>query len=160
MDRAQEHRHGEVLRAALDRPGVNVFVADLLEAGAEPATTPARQLALRRFSAWLVEEGETDADALIGVKAPKLHAKLVEPLTSEQLEALVAACAGREVRDRRDETLVRFVVETGARAGEVVALRVADVDLAAGTATVRRGKGRPGSGGAVRAAETGGRAWS
>ncbi len=134
---AAEHGHP----ARLDRATVNAFVADLLEAGAEPATARARQLALRRFSSWLVEEGETDSDPLLGVKAPKLDAKVVEPLTAEQLKALVTACAGRELRDRRDEALVRFMVETGARAGEVVALRVEDVDLDAGTSIVRRGKG-------------------
>lgn len=38
----------------LDRPTVNAFVAALLDAGAEPATARARQLALRRFSGWLL----------------------------------------------------------------------------------------------------------
>jgi integrase/recombinase XerD len=33
------------------------------------------------------------------------------------------------------------MVETGARAGEILALQVADVDLAAGTAVIHRGKG-------------------
>nr|WP_275585881.1 tyrosine-type recombinase/integrase [Geodermatophilus sabuli] len=127
--------------AVLDRASVNAFVADLLDAGAEPATARARQLALRRFSAWLLEEGEADADHLLGLKAPKLDAKVVEPLTTEQITALVAACAGMELRDRRDEALVRLMIETGVRAGEVVALGTGDVDLSTGTATVRRGKG-------------------
>src|SRR3546814_14518368 len=39
------------------------------------------------------------------------------------------ACGGKEFRDRRDEALVRLMIETGARAGEVVAMAVADVDL-------------------------------
>jgi integrase/recombinase XerD len=89
----------------------------------------------------LLEEGESDADHLLGLRAPKLDAKVVEPLTAEQIRALVAACAGRDLRDRRDEALVRLMIETGARAGEVVALGTEDVDLATGTATVRRGKG-------------------
>ncbi|SDY35518.1 Site-specific recombinase XerD [Modestobacter sp. DSM 44400] len=127
--------------AVLDRVSVNAFVAHLLDAGAEPATARARQLALRRFSSWLQEEGEIDADPLLGLKAPRLDAKVVEPLTAEQITALVAACAGRDMRERRDEALVRLMIETGARAGEVVALGIADVDLATGTATVRRGKG-------------------
>jgi integrase/recombinase XerD len=67
--------------AVLDRMSVTAFVADLLAAGAEPATARTRQLGLRRFSAWLAEEGEVDADPLLGLKAPKLDAKVVEPLT-------------------------------------------------------------------------------
>jgi site-specific recombinase XerC len=117
----------------LDRASVNAFTADLLETGAEPATARARQLALRRFSAWLLDEGETDADHLLGLKAPELDATVVEPLTPEQMKALVAACAGKDMRDRRDEALVRLMIETGTRAGEVVALGTEYVDLSTGT---------------------------
>ncbi len=125
----------------LDRRTVSAFIAALLDAGAEPATARARQLALRRFSGWLVEEGELDTDQLLGLKPPKLDVKHTARLTDDQLRALVAACSGRELRDRRDEAIVRFMLETGARAGEVVALQVGDIDLRAGTAIVRRGKG-------------------
>src|ERR1700754_769805 len=52
---------------ALDRDLVKTWVADLLESGAEPATARARQLGLRRFSAWLEEEGEVDTDPLLGL---------------------------------------------------------------------------------------------
>lgn len=128
----------------LDRASVNAFTADLLETGAEPATARARQLALRRFSAWLLDEGETDADHLLGLKAPELDATVVEPLTPEQMKALVAACAGKDMRDRRDEALVRSMIETGARAGEVVALGTEYVDLSTGTPrTPRQGRSRP-----------------
>lgn len=128
----------------LDRPTVAAFVAALLDEGAEPATARSRQLALRRFSAWLVEEGEADADAVAGMKPPRLDAKVVQPLTDDDLRLLLKACAGPDFRDRRDEALVRFMVETGVRAGEAAALQLADVDLAHGTVVVRRGKGGKG----------------
>lgn len=130
--------------AVLDRATVNGFVADLLEAGAEPATARARQLGIRRFSAWLLEEGETTTDALVGLRSPKLDAKVVEPLTEDQLKAMIKACTGPDLRDRRDEALIRFMLETGARAGETAALEVDDVDLTTGNAIVRRGKGGKG----------------
>lgn len=130
--------------AALDKAAVNGFTAGLLEAGREPATVRSRQLGIRRFAAWLAEEGEIPSDPLAGLKAPKLDSKVIEPLTDSQIKALLKACAGPEMRDRRDEALVRFMVETGARAGETVALAVADVDLLAGVAIVRRGKGGKG----------------
>ena len=128
----------------LDKASLNAFTASLLDAGREAATVRARQLGVRRFSAWLAEEGEIPADPLLGVRAPKLDAKVIEPLTEDQIRALLRACAGNGMRDRRDEALVRFMLETGSRAGEVVALEVADVDLSAGTAVVRRGKGGKG----------------
>lgn len=130
--------------ATLDRPTVNAFTSALLDAGAEPATARARQLSLRRFSAWLAEEGEQDADALLTLKPPKLDTKVTPSLTADELRSLVKACAGTELRDRRDEAIVRLMTETGIRAGELVSLTVADVDLTRGSVAVRRGKGGKG----------------
>jgi integrase/recombinase XerD len=130
--------------AVLDRPTVVAFVAALLDAGAEAATARSRQLALRRFSAWLLEEGEASTDELITVKPPKLDTKVTPTLTDAEVRALIKACAGPEMWHRRDEAIVRLMVETGARAGEVVALTVGDVDLARGLVTIRRGKGGKG----------------
>lgn len=129
----------------LDRSTVNGFVAALLDGGAEPSTARARQLAVRRFSSWLAEEGETEGDQLIGIKAPKLDQKVIEPLSDVQVKAMIAACTGLDLmRDRRDEALVRFMVETGCRAGEVAVMLLPDIDLPAGVAIVRRGKGGKG----------------
>jgi integrase/recombinase XerD len=125
----------------LDRPTADKWIAALLDAGAEASTARSRQLALRRFSAWLAAEGEMTADQLAGLAPPKLDAKAIHPLSDEQLRALLAACKGPDLRDKRDEAIVRLMTETGARAGEVLALTVTDVDLAAGTAVIHRGKG-------------------
>jgi site-specific recombinase XerD len=135
----------------LTRASLNFWVADLLDGGAAAATARARQLAVRRFAAWLTEEGEIPVDPFLGVKSPKLDEHVVEPLDDDELRALIKACAppkGAEpkvaLRHRRDEAMIRIMLETGLRAGEVVALEVADVDLTAGALTVRRGKGGKG----------------
>jgi len=129
---------------ALDRPTVNAFVAALFEGGAEAATARARQLSLRRFSTWLANEDEIPRDELLGLRAPKLDQKVSERLTDEQCRALIKACAGRELRERRDEAIVRLMLESAARAGEVVAMTLPDLDLSAGRAIIRRGKGGKG----------------
>jgi site-specific recombinase XerC len=128
----------------LDRATVTAFTADLLQAGKEPATARAYQLSCRLFCAWLVSEGELDTDPLVGLRPPRLDQKVTRVLTDDQIKALIAACAGKSFRDRRDEALVRLMLETGARAGEVAALRVEDVDLNTGMATIVRGKGGKG----------------
>lgn len=128
----------------LDPPTVNAFVADLIDAGAEGTTARSRQLAVRRFSAWLADEGEIDADRLAGLKPPKIDTKIVAELDEEQVRALIKACQGRAFVDRRDEAMVRFMLETLSRIGEVLDMRVEDVDLNAGLAVVRRGKGGKG----------------
>lgn len=128
----------------LTRTAVNAFIADLLDEGAEAATARSRQLSMRRFSAWLKEEGELEADLLIGLKPPKLDSKIVPELSDDQLKALIKACAGKDFWERRDEAIIRLMLETGARIGEVVAMTTDDIDLAAGVAIVRRGKGGKG----------------
>jgi integrase/recombinase XerD len=109
--------------AILNRPIVATFIAQLLNDGREAATARARQLALRRFAAWLADEGELPADPLEGLKPPKLDSKVVPVLSDQQVRALLAACQGPALRDRRDEALVRLLTETGLRAGETVALQ-------------------------------------
>ncbi|WP_395695281.1 tyrosine-type recombinase/integrase [Nocardioides sp.] len=133
------------------RAALNLWVAELLEGGAAASTARARQLAVRRFAAWLTDEREIPSDPFLGLKSPKLDERVIEPLTDDEIRAMLKACApprdatpAQMLWHRRDEALIRFMFETGTRAGEVVALQLADVDLAAGIATVRRGKGGKG----------------
>jgi integrase len=128
----------------LTKINAQAFTAGLLERGAEPATAHARLKGLRRFAAWLALEGELDDDPLLGLKSPRLDQKVVPALSDDELRRLIKACQGKSLRDRRDEAMVRLMAETAARAGEIIAMAVVDVDLARGLATVRRGKGGKG----------------
>jgi site-specific recombinase XerD len=129
----------------LTRTTVQAFTAALLDGGAEPATARSRHMALRRFAAWLAEEGELDTNPLLGVKPPKLDAKVTAALSDDQLRRLIKACQGKDFLDRRDEAIVRFMCETGVRAGELLSMTLpGDIDLEHGVATVRRGKGGKG----------------
>lgn len=130
--------------AVLDRRTVAAFVADLLDNGAEAATARNRQLAVRRFSAWLADEDEIERDDLVGMKPPKLDVKVVASLTDEEIGRLIKACAGKEFRDRRDEAIVRLMVETALRSEELLSMTLPDTDLARGSAVIRRGKGGKG----------------
>jgi integrase/recombinase XerD len=128
----------------LDRTAAQAWLADLLDGGAEANTAAARFKGLRLFAAWLTAEGELAENPLVGLKSPKRDTKVVPALTEDQLKRLFKACAGTRLADRRDEAIVRLMAETGARAGEVVGLLTADVDLARGQVTIRRGKGGKG----------------
>jgi site-specific recombinase XerD len=128
----------------LDRPTVEAFQRHLLAAGQAPSTVVSRQMALRRLSMWLAEEGEIDTDALVGLKRPKIDQKVIQPLSTEQVKALIAACAGKGLPERRDAAIVRLMAESGLRASEVIDLRRTDVDLKRRIATVHRGKGGKG----------------
>jgi integrase/recombinase XerD len=125
----------------IDRRQVSQFIVDMLDAGAEPSSARSRLTGIRRFSAWLADQEEIPADPLIGIKPPKLDVKVTEPLTEDELKRMLKACQGKHLMDRRDEAVLRLMIEAGIRAGEMVAMTTADIDLPGGLAVVRRGKG-------------------
>jgi site-specific recombinase XerD len=128
----------------ITRAQVQSYAAELIADGKEANTVRLRLAALHQFARWLVTENEMAEDPLVGIKAPKIPTKVVRGLSDDQLRALIAACKGNGFTDRRDAALVRLMAETGLRAGEVVALKIADVDIKRGLAWIHRGKGAKG----------------
>jgi integrase/recombinase XerD len=129
------------LEPRLDRATAGKFTAALLGSGAEAATAHARQRGLRRFTAWLAAEGEIDADPLAGISPPKLDAKVPPALDDGQLRMLLDTCGSRAFHDVRDAAIIRLMTESMVRSAELLAMTTTDVDIRAGTAIVRRGKG-------------------
>jgi len=135
----------------MDRTSLNQWVAGMLDQGAAAGTARVRQLAVRRFTAWLIVEGRLPADPFQGMTAPRVDQPVVDPLTDDELRALIKSYAvpsrpnGTGLKEplhhRRDEAIVRLMFETGIRPGEVVALEIGDLDLLNGLVHVRRGKG-------------------
>ena len=137
-----------VVTSSLDRRTASAFLADMLRAGAAAATARARYAALRQFTAWLLADGDVEADPLAGMRPPKLAQAPVDGLDAAELDALVKACrvpagAGRweAFECLRDEAAVRLLADTGMRAGELVGLDVDDVDLRRRVVVVTRAKG-------------------
>lgn len=136
---------GAGVPAHLDRRTVRGFLVYLMdEKGVEPNTAVSRLRGLRRMGAWMVEEGELEHNPVEDVKPPTVPKKVVEPLADDEVRALLATCKGTAFPDRRDDALIRFMAETGARAAEALSLAVADVDLLQGVAVIRSGKGGKG----------------
>ena len=76
---------------------VRGWVTDLLAGGAAPATARTRQMALKRFSAWLVDEDELDADPLRDLAPPKLDTTVIERLTDDECAGLIEGVPGQVV---------------------------------------------------------------
>lgn len=131
----------EGIVAALDKSTLNRFVADMLDTGLADSTAVSRQLAVRRFSAWLAEEEEIEHDYLAGAKPPKLGVKVMPTLSDEELVDLLRACKGNDLMARRDEALVRLMAESGCRIGEALGMTLVDVNIRAQTVVLRKGKG-------------------
>jgi len=133
----EENGHPSVI----DRRLAQAWIISMGKEDISAATAASRLAGLRQFSKWLTNEGEIPSDCLLRVNTPKGTDPLTPCLTDDQLKALAKACDGKQMKDRRDEALVRLLTETGLRAAEVCALRVDDVDIDGGVVLVRQGKG-------------------
>ena len=123
---------------------VQQFTAHTLEKGSQPTTARLRHYAIKSFFKWLLDEGETTAEPFLGLSPPRMNSKVVPTLSESQIAAMLGTCRGGSFVDRRDEAMFRFMVETGVRAGEVVAMALHDIDVVAMKAIIHKGKGMKG----------------
>jgi site-specific recombinase XerD len=121
------------------RPAIREWLAQLADR-LEPGTVKTRYRGLFRFAGWLVDEEELAENPMRTLSPPEPKAKPVPVLTDDELAALLKACAGKEFRDRRDEAIIRLLLDCGIRVSELCALTVDGVDLDQGMALVK-GKG-------------------
>ena len=94
---------------------------------------------VKTFFKWCGEQGICD-DLAARIRKPRQEVKVVETLTLDQVRAMLSMCANNGFVGRRDESLVRFLVDTGARISEALDLTLERVELHAGRALVN-GKG-------------------
>ncbi len=126
--------------AGVRREHVEAFVTDLLARRA-PTTAHNRYRGCQAFFAWCLEEGEVRESPMVHMKPPRLPEAPPPVLRDAELRAILAACERDKTYDgRRDEAILRCLMDTGARRAEVLGLRRADVDLDRGVLTVT-GKG-------------------
>lgn len=74
-------------------------------------------------------------------KAPKVPQNPLEPVSLDHLKAMLAACPRRTLLGERDRAIMMFLLDSGCRRVEFLALNVRDVNLGTGAVLVRRGKG-------------------
>lgn len=109
----------------------------------KPATVSADFRALQQFFKWLLREEEIEKNPMDGAQAPIVPEEPVPVLEEDQLRALIDACKGNDLVSRRDNAIIRLLIDTGGRLSEVADLTVEDVDFEAGVCHVI-GKGRRG----------------
>jgi site-specific recombinase XerD len=126
--------------ANIRREHVEAFIADLL-AKLKPATAHNRYRALHGFFRWCVTEGELKASPMANMKPPAIPEGPPDVLGEEELRRLLRACEGPGFAERRDSAIVRLLLDTGMRRGELAGLKVEDIDFTNNVALVL-GKGR------------------
>src|SRR3712207_718990 len=97
--------------------------------------------ALQQFVKWLVDEEEIDRSPMERMKPPIVPERPVPVLTETQLRTLLAGAKSNCFVDRRDNAIMRLLLDTGGRLSEVAGLCVDDLDFEHDVAHVL-GKGR------------------
>ncbi len=123
----------------LTRAAAREWLAQLSDTH-EPSTVKTRYRGLFRFCGWLVDEDELRENPMRTLSPPEPKAKPLPVLSDTELEALVKMCAGKDFAHRRDEAMLRLLLDCGLRVSELCGLTVPGVDLDTGMALVR-GKG-------------------
>ena len=126
--------------APLRREHLEAFMTDIL-ARHKPATASNRFRALQQFFRYLVDEGEIDHSPMDRMAPPQVPEQPVPILSEDDLRKLLSDCTGKEFEDRRDDAMIRLLADTGMRRGELLGMRLEDVDLDQQVAFVL-GKGR------------------
>jgi len=112
------------------------FVYDLKDQGLQ-ATSIRRTLSgVRTYFGFLIAEGHVKADPTEQVEMPKTWRRLPGVLSREDVEKILEA---PEISDRlywRDKALLEFAYASGVRVSELAMLKLRDVDLQEGVATV------------------------
>jgi site-specific recombinase XerD len=125
---------------SVTREHVEAFVTGLLDKY-KPATAHNRYRALRSFFRWLVDEGEIRDSPMQRMKPPKLPESPPPVLRDSDLKKVIAACErDKTFEGRRDEAVIRIFADTGIRRGELIGLKLEDIDIDGGTLRVT-GKG-------------------
>jgi len=113
---------------SLTKHAVSSWLGELSERN-QPQTVLTRHKGMRRFTRWLLAEGEITVDPMANLDQPRPEPKPVPVLTDADVAALVKVCSGTTFRDRRDLAVLRVLFDTGCRISECAGLSVDDLDL-------------------------------
>lgn len=94
-----------------------------------PASVRHRYNAARTFFAWCVDDGRLALSPMSALRPPKGEQRAREGFSREDQRALVEATSTAKGMLRyRDRAIVLMGIDVGARAGEICALQIADID--------------------------------
>ena len=105
-----------------------------------PRTVQCHARALKAFSSWLHAGNYTNDNRLTNLKVPKAPAKIVEPLTPEEIKAIINAIDKNSPTGLRNHAVLVTMLDTGLRASEVANIKLGQVNFEAGYIKVM-GKG-------------------
>src|SRR6202521_4735163 len=105
-----------------------------------PASRARALVAIRSWLRWIGREGPIGPRLSNGITLPKLEQRLPKPIDPDELTRLLAALPTETVHEKRDRAMVKFLISTGCRISETLALDRTDFPRT-GNRLVVTGKG-------------------
>ncbi len=113
---------------AVRREHVESFLA-MRRASVKPATQSLEFRALAVFWKWALEEDEIERSPMEKIKPPRVPSVPVPVVPVADFKKLLKTAEGRDLVDRRDTAILLTLFDTGVRLGELLGMRLEDVDL-------------------------------
>jgi integrase/recombinase XerD len=123
---------GRTAPAAITSADVAGFLGRLKDAGIGPRSRARCLSAIRMFHKFLMIENYADANPATIIEAPRTLHKLPGFLSTGEVDALFAACAGTSGENIRDLAMLELLYATGLRVSELVGLKLREVNLDSG----------------------------
>jgi integrase/recombinase XerD len=84
---------------------------------------------IRAFWSWLLREGFVDDNPFARTKIPKPPKKIITPFTEDQIQMLIKNIDTSTNTGIRDYAIVLAFLDTGMRLGELIGLKIGDIDF-------------------------------
>lgn len=120
------------------------FFVAMSEKGHNAGGVHAMYRTVKTFLRWYAVEFEPETwrDPLRKVKPPKVDVIPLEPVPLEHIRAMLDTCERGKFTGERDRAILLFLLDSGVRAGELLALDREDVDTITGDVLIRKSKSR------------------
>jgi integrase/recombinase XerD len=95
---------------------------------------------IRSFWSWMEREGFIDENPFERVKPPKLHEKVVEPVSLGEFASILKVIPDEDKKKKPDQSIILTLYGIGARVNEIVPIPLNNINFESGQITVN-GKG-------------------
>jgi len=122
-------------------PEARLYVTQLYDSGLSRATISRKISSVRSFYKFANARYGISDNAFRSLHHPKKEERLPAFFYEKEMELLFYACEGEDDRSVRDRVILELLYATGIRVGELVSIRIPDIDHHLGIVLVM-GKGR------------------
>lgn len=130
--------HGTYTVEAVTSSLLKRFMLAMTDRGCQPQTVCVNMRSVRAFLNYCQRDGILENNPFDRIKLPKVDHVIKDALTVEQIKTLIKACQGA----LRDHALFLFMLDTGVRASELVAISVGDLNMEKQSVLLRHTKSR------------------